>query len=357
MAPVARKLHANPNFEVKICITAQHRNILDQVLNIFDIIPDFDLNIMQPGQTLQEITSKVLEGLTSVLSEWQPDIVLVHGDTTTAFAASLASFYQKIPVGHVEAGLRTGDIYSPWPEEANRKLISSLAYLNFAPTENARLNLLKEGIASDRIIVTGNTVIDALLMAKKQIDDSELITKKLSRFFPMLSNDNRFILVTAHRRENFGKGFEMICSSIAKISKIYSDLKIIYPVHPNPNVREPVKKILSGYKNIHLVEPLDYLPFVYLLSKATLVLTDSGGIQEEAPSLGKPVLVMRDNTERPEAVSSGTAKLVGTRVDSIVSSVKELLSDEAKYKSMTSAHNPYGNGKASDLIIDKLLNS
>ena len=312
MAPLVKLLQAQPAFNVKVCVTAQHRQMLDQVLHLFDIQPDFDLNLMKPGQDLYDITSGVLLGLKPVLAQWQPDAVLVHGDTSTTFAASLAAFYQRIPVGHVEAGLRTGNLYSPWPEEANRKLTSALAQWHFAPTATSRSNLLHEGVASEKIHVTGNTVIDALLQVREKIVTDAFMRQQFEKDFGFLDPAKRLVLVTGHRRENFGEGFENICQALAHIAKTHADVQVVYPVHLNPQVQEPVKRLLAGIGNVHLIEPLDYLPFVYLMDRSTLILTDSGGIQEEAPSLGKPVLVMRDTTERPEAVDAGTVRLVGT---------------------------------------------
>lgn len=344
MAPVIKSLISDPFFDVKVCITAQHREMLDQVLSLFKIKPDFDLNIMKPGQSLTDITADVLKGLKGVLIEWTPDLVLVHGDTTTAFSASLAAFYQKIPVGHVEAGLRTGNIYSPWPEEANRKLAGVLSSIHFAPTQKAKENLIGENILESKIFVTGNTVIDAVFDALQLIDKDKSLKTKLATMLPALDPSKRMILITGHRRENFGQGFENICNSIVQMIDENPDIEVVYPVHLNPQVQEPVNRILKGVARAHLIEPLDYLPFIYLMKKAHLILTDSGGIQEEAPSLGKPVLVMRNSTERPEAVESGTVRLVGTEQDSIVKNVKDLLDNEYTYKQMSVAHNPYGDG-------------
>ena len=317
MAPLINELRLNKKFDVKVCVTAQHREMLDQVMSLFEIKPDFDLNLMQKGQDLTDITSRALLGLREVFSECAPDLVLVHGDTTTTMAASLAAFYQRIPVGHVEAGLRTGDIYSPWPEEMNRKVTTAISTINFAPTEISKNNLIAERVEETKIIVTGNTVIDALLNVSRIIDNNETISFSLDRQFEYLDQTKRLILVTGHRRENFGQGFENICKAIAAIAE-RDDVEIVYPMHLNPNVQEPVNRVLSGFKNIHLITPQDYLPFIYLMKRSFLILTDSGGVQEEAPSLGKPVLVMRDTTERPEAVSAGTVRLVGTDCDKIV---------------------------------------
>jgi UDP-N-acetylglucosamine 2-epimerase (non-hydrolysing) len=352
LAPVVHALIEDPQLDVKVCVTAQHRQMLDQVLSLFCIVPDFDLNLMKPGQDLTDITSNVLLGMRDVFNQWLPDLVFVHGDTTTAMAASLASFYAKIPVAHVEAGLRTNDIYSPWPEEMNRRVVGRVASLHFAPTETARNNLLAEGIFPAAIHVTGNTVIDALLNVVKKIDVN--INQQFRERFSFLDEGKRLVLVTGHRRENFGQGFEDICKALREIAN-RSDVEIVYPVHLNPNVQAPVHRILGDCNNIHLIEPLDYLPFVYLMNRAYLLLTDSGGIQEEAPSLGKPVLVMRDTTERPEAVDAGTVKLVGTDTFRIIAEVTQLLDRNELYQSMSHAHNPYGDGKAAQRIC-KIIN-
>ena len=354
MAPLVHALAADERFESKCCVTAQHREMLDQVLELFKITPDYDLNLMKAGQTLPEVTSRILLELTPVLKEFKPDVVLVHGDTATTFAASLAAYYEQIAVGHVEAGLRTGNIYSPWPEEGNRKLTGSLTKYHLAPTENSKANLLKENVAAENISVTGNTVIDALLMVKQQIENDTDLSNKLAAQFPMLDENKKLILVTGHRRESFGGGFERICEALAQTAKAHPDCQILYPVHLNPNVQEPVKRILKDVNNVHLIEPQQYLPFVYLMNCAHIILTDSGGIQEEAPSLGKPVLVMRDTTERPEAVDAGTVKLVGTDIAKITSALNELLTNDDSYKSMSRAHNPYGDGKACQRICDIL---
>lgn len=350
MAPVVKTLSRDNFFDFRVCITAQHREMLDQVLSLFEIAPDYDLNIMKPGQSLTDITAHVLKGLDQVLTEWRPDIVLVHGDTTTTFATTLAAFYQQIPVGHVEAGLRTGNIYSPWPEEANRKLTGALAAIHFSPTETAKNNLLKENVLKEQVYVTGNTIIDALFDVIKYIEETPSLVEEIKQSLPELSQHYRIILVTGHRRENFGQGFEDICTAIAQIATMFDDVVIIYPVHLNPNVQEPVNRILGNLNRVHLVEPLDYLPFVYLMKQAHIILTDSGGIQEEAPSLGKPVLVMRETTERPEAVEAGTVKLVGTDIKKIVKEVSLLLSNKDEYQKMSSSHNPYGDGQASAKI-------
>ncbi|QCZ92406.1 non-hydrolyzing UDP-N-acetylglucosamine 2-epimerase [Salinimonas iocasae] len=354
MAPLALKLASTDGINSKVCVTAQHREMLDQVLDLFKLTPDFDLNLMKPGQDLTDITSGILKGMKQVFSEFKPDIVLVHGDTATTFATSLAAYYQQIPVGHVEAGLRTGNIYSPWPEEANRKLTGAISSLHFAPTEKSESNLLNEGIQQAAIHVTGNTVIDALLKVSAKFDSDERLLSEMQRKFDFLDSDKKLILVTGHRRESFGGGFERICSALARTAEAHPECQILYPVHLNPNVQEPVKRLLSGVSNIKLIEPQDYLPFVYLMNQAYIILTDSGGIQEEAPSLGKPVLVMRDTTERPEAVDAGTVQLVGTDIDKISNSLTRLLTDKQAYKDMSFAHNPYGDGKACDRIIQIL---
>lgn len=355
MAPVVHALAGDERFESKVCVTAQHREMLDQVLELFEIIPDFDLDLMKSGQTLSEVTGRILDGLTSVFANFRPDIILVHGDTATTFSASLAAYFQKIPIGHVEAGLRTGDIYSPWPEEANRRLTGVLAKYHFAPTEESKRNLLQENFSESEIFVTGNTVIDALLMIKAKIELNKKLELSLNEMFPMLDTSKKMILVTGHRRESFGGGFERICEALLYIANSHPDVQIVYPVHLNPNVQEPVNRILAGNPNIHLIEPQQYLPFVYLMNRAHIILTDSGGIQEEAPSLGKPVLVMRDTTERPEAVNAGTVKLVGTDIELITRSLSALLNNEAEYAIMSKAHNPYGDGKASQRILEILM--
>lgn len=353
MAPVVRSLFADAAIEIKVCVTAQHRQMLDQVLDLFDIKPDFDLNLMKPGQDLTDITSNVLLGLRSVFQEWRPDWVLVHGDTTTTLASGLAAYYEKILVGHVEAGLRTGNIYSPWPEEMNRRVTGAIANLHFSPTEQAKKNLIREGVQEDSIHVTGNTVIDALLEVVDRLRNDDVLIARMQQQFNFLNSDKRLILVTGHRRENFGGGFESICSALNQIA-LRDDIEVIFPVHLNPNVQEPVRRILGANPRVHLIEPLDYLPFVYLMDRSYLLLTDSGGIQEEAPSLGKPVLVMRDTTERPEAVLAGTVKLVGTDKEKIVSEVFQLLDSPIAYSEMSKSHNPYGDGLAAQRIV-KLL--
>jgi UDP-N-acetylglucosamine 2-epimerase (non-hydrolysing) len=354
MAPLALALAADERFEAKVCVTGQHREMLDQVLDLFAIKPDFDLNIMKPGQDLTDVTTSILQGMKAVFAEFRPDVVLVHGDTATTFATSLAAYYQQIPVAHVEAGLRTGNIYSPWPEEANRKLTGALANFHFAPTVNSQANLLREGIDPATIIVTGNTVIDALLDVVKRLDHDPELSAKAAAPSAFLDSARKLILVTGHRRESFGDGFERICQALSEVAQQHPDVDIVYPVHLNPNVREPVNRLLSDVSNIHLIEPLDYLPFVSLMSRAHIILTDSGGIQEEAPSLGKPVLVMRDTTERPEAVDAGTVKLVGTDTRNIVRELNRLLVDQDAYQAMSYAHNPYGDGQACGRIIEAL---
>jgi UDP-N-acetylglucosamine 2-epimerase (non-hydrolysing) len=353
MAPLVRRLRSAGGIESRVCVTAQHRQMLDQVLELFEITPDHDLDVMRPGQDLFSITAEILQSIRRVYEHERPDIVLVHGDTSTTFAASLAAFYLRIPVGHVEAGLRTGNLYSPWPEEANRRLTGALTRLHFAPTGTARENLLKENIPESQIFVTGNTVIDALLEVHARLQSSLGLREGLASRFPFL-HGGRMLLITGHRRENFGDGFERICKAIAALARRYPDMQLVYPVHLNPNVREPVNRLLSGIGNVHLIEPQDYLPFVYLMTQSTIILTDSGGIQEEAPSLGKPVLVMRDTTERPEAVSAGTVRLVGTDVEAIVDGVSLLVDDRAEYDRMGFAHNPYGDGRACERIVDAL---
>ncbi|GGX60132.1 non-hydrolyzing UDP-N-acetylglucosamine 2-epimerase [Saccharospirillum salsuginis] len=354
MAPLALRLADDSRFDARVCVTAQHRDMLDQVLRLFHLTPDYDLNLMKPGQGLAELTAAILTGLQSVLEDFKPDLVLVHGDTTTTFITTLAAFYQRIPVGHVEAGLRTGNLYSPWPEEANRKLTGTLARLHFAPTDTARQNLLNEGVSNESIHLTGNTVIDALLDVTDKIRRQPELEAELAGQFDFLDANKRLILVTGHRRESFGSGFENICKALRQIAERYPDAQVLYPVHLNPNVQEPVNRLLKDIDNVFLIAPQDYLPFVYLMNRAYLILTDSGGIQEEAPSLGKPVLVMRDTTERPEAVTAGTVKLVGTDTGLITSAVQELMDDENAYRRMSLSHNPYGDGQACRRIIQAL---
>lgn len=351
MAPLVKEFEGNQNFVCKVCVTAQHREMLDQVLQLFEIRPDYDLNLMKSGQTLNEITSAILIHMKHVLDEFKPDLVLVHGDTATTFASSLAAYYQKIDVGHVEAGLRTGNIYSPWPEEINRKLTGSIARYHFAPTEISKNNLVSEGIIPEKICITGNTVIDALYSIRKKISADSFLENKLAATFTKIDFSKRIVLVTGHRRENFGTGFEQICKGLSLLASARPDIEIVYPVHLNPNVQTPVKRYLANHRNIHLLDPLDYLPFVYLMINSALILTDSGGIQEEAPSLGKPVLVMRDTTERPEAVTAGTVRLVGADANRIFDGVQSLLDNDTQYQKMSRADNPYGNGLSSQKII------
>ncbi len=366
MAPVILEMFKHPDvFDVTVCITAQHRQMLDQVLDLFSIKPDFDLDIMKPGQDLYAVTCNVLQSLKSVFRQVKPDMVLVHGDTTTTMATSLAAFYQQIPVGHVEAGLRTKNKFSPFPEEINRRVAGVVADLHFAPTGTAKDNLLRENVDPSSIYITGNTVIDALMTTVEKLHDphiEESLRNNLVERFPSLSSVvdpksiRRLILVTGHRRESFGQGFENICNALVEIACQRSDVDIVYPVHLNPNVQEPVKRILNHDRsdNIHLIDPLDYLPFVYLMQRSTLIITDSGGVQEEAPSLGKPVLVMRDTTERPEAVSAGTVKLVGTNTKKIITETLALLDDPKAYAAMAQSHNPYGDGLAAKRIANIL---
>lgn len=361
MAPLVKALHQRTDmFETRVCVTAQHRGMLDQVLDLFGLKPDHDLDLMQPGQNLTELTMRVLSGMADVLAAEQPDLVFVHGDTTTSSATALASFYAQIPVAHVEAGLRTYNLASPWPEEANRQITGRLTQWHFAPTEKARQNLRAENIADDQICVTGNTVIDALFMVRDAITSDPTRDGRLRALLAgkgyAFDDTKKLILVTAHRRENFGDGFENICAALEEISEQRPDCDIVYPVHLNPNVEKPVRAALGGRDNIHLIAPLEYEPFIWLMDKSYLVLTDSGGIQEEAPALGKPVLVMRDTTERPEAVDAGTVKLVGTYRDLISRETLKLLSDDALYRRMSRAHNPYGDGQACDRIIGFLQN-
>jgi UDP-N-acetylglucosamine 2-epimerase (non-hydrolysing) len=355
MAPLVHALEADDRFNAKVCVTAQHREMLDQVLDLFEIKPDFDLNIMKAGQTLNDVTTSILVGLKPVLEDFKPDVVLVHGDTATTFAASLAAYYQQIKVGHVEAGLRTGNIYSPWPEEANRKLTSAITNYHFAPTAGSKENLLNECVSEDEITVTGNTVIDALFWVREKLNKDGSLSNELSSRFDYLDLNKKLILVTGHRRESFGGGFERICEALRQIATNNPDALVLYPVHLNPNVQEPVNRLLKGLDNVFLIEPQQYLPFCYLMNRATIILTDSGGIQEEAPSLGKPVLVMRETTERPEAVDAGTVRLVGTDVELIVSQVDLLLTNPDEYQKMSKAHNPYGDGLACGRILEFLV--
>jgi UDP-N-acetylglucosamine 2-epimerase (non-hydrolysing) len=354
MAPVVMAFRAMAGVDLQVCVTAQHRSMLDQVLTTFDITPDIDLDIMRPGQSLFDVTTNVLRGLEGVLRELAPDWVLVHGDTTTAMAASMAAFYRQIPVAHVEAGLRSGDLYRPWPEEMNRKVVDAIASLLFAPTERARQNLLREGLDDGRIVVTGNTVIDALLEIVRRIRNGPELTANLAQHFNFIDACKRLVLVTGHRRESFGAGMERFCRGLARIAE-RDDTEIVYPVHLNEQVQRPVRSLLSGRNNIHLIEPLDYVPFVYLMDRSDIIITDSGGIQEEAPSLGKPVLVTRDITERPEAVEAGTVILVGTDEDEIFHRAAELLDNEDVYQRMSSIHNPYGDGEAAGRIAERIV--
>ncbi len=349
MAPLVKELEKSKKIQVKVCVTAQHRQMLDQVLHLFSIKPDFDLDLMRPGQTLTELTCNILQGMECVFSQYKPDWVLVHGDTSTTLGASLAAYYQQVKVAHVEAGLRTHNLYSPWPEEANRQITGRLTGLHFAPTAQAQANLLQEGVAANTIHVTGNTVIDALIKVSQRIDQDADLHQQLADQFPFLDGTKRLVLVTGHRRENFGSGFESMCQALRDISAD-STVQVVYPVHLNPQVQEPVKRILGNTANVHLIAPLDYLPFVYLMKQSHLILTDSGGVQEEAPSLGKPVLVMRSTTERPEAVAAGTVKLVGTDRNTIVTETMRLLADSSAYQAMARAHNPYGDGLACQRI-------
>lgn len=355
MAPLVHALAVDARFITKVCVTAQHREMLDQVLELFEITPDYDLNIMKPGQSLNDVTTAILTGMKPVLEDFKPDVVLVHGDTATTFAAALAAYYQQIPVGHVEAGLRTGNIYSPWPEEANRKLTGAITSYHFAPTETSKQNLLNEAINPASITVTGNTVIDALFWVRNKIEQDQALENILAAQHPFLDASKKLILVTGHRRESFGGGFERICEALRQIALAHPDTQILYPVHLNPNVQEPVNRLLNGIENIFLIPPQDYLPFVYLMTRAHIILTDSGGIQEEAPSLGKPVLVMRDTTERPEAVDAGTVVLVGTDLEKITNQINTLLTDRAAYEHMSKAHNPYGDGQACARILKTLV--
>lgn len=358
MAPLVKAFQKDTeHFETRVCVTAQHRQMLDQVLEVFGITPEYDLNIMAPNQDLYDITAKVLMGLREVLKDFRPDTVLVHGDTTTSMAASLAAFYMQIPVGHVEAGLRTYNMLSPWPEEMNRQVTDRICTYYFAPTEQSKKNLLQENIDEKKIFITGNTVIDALLMAVDIISSTSGMEEKIAKEFQEKGytvGNCEYILVTGHRRENFGEGFLHICKAIKELAALHPDMDIVYPVHLNPNVQKPVYELLSGVDNVYLISPLDYLPFIYAMQHSTLLLTDSGGVQEEAPSLGKPVLVMRDTTERPEAVEAGTVKLVGTDAEAIVSNVTALLQDKEMYKRMSETHNPYGDGQACERIMAAL---
>mgnify|MGYP000420722224 CR=1 FL=1 len=366
MAPLIKEFQKYPeSFKTIVCVTGQHREMLDQVLHIFDIVPDYDLNIMKQAQDLYDVTARVLTGMRDVFKEVQPDVVLVHGDTTTSTASALAAFYQQIPVGHIEAGLRTHDIYSPWPEEINRQITGRIATYHFSPTPLSKQNLLDEGVKASTVFVTGNTVIDALYMVVDKIKKDELLDKRLENILMAsgydinhLKNGKKLVLITGHRRENFGVGFISICSAIKALSLKYPDVDFIYPMHLNPHVRKPIHEVfgqdLSNLGNMFFIEPLEYLSFIYLMEKSSIVLTDSGGIQEEAPGLGKPVLVMRDTTERPEALEAGTVKLVGTNYEKILSEVSKLLDDDAYYERMSKAVNPYGDGMACKRIVESL---
>ncbi len=359
MALLSKALRDHPRFEAEICVTAQHRTMLDQVLAIFDVKPRFDLDLMKENQGLADITGRILTGMTGVIREWRPDWLLVQGDTTTAFVAALAAFYEKVSIGHVEAGLRTGFKYSPWPEEMNRQLVGRLADLHLPPTERAKKALLAENVPEERIHVTGNTVVDALLWVSKKLDDDHATRQKLDERFGFLDPKRRLILITGHRRESFGKPFEDMCNAFVDIVRARPDVEIVYPVHLNPNVQAPVKAILAASPEelrarIHLIEPIEYLPFVYLMKRCHFIVTDSGGVQEEAPSLAKPCLVTRNDTERPEAVEAGTAQLIGTHRERIVAESLRLLDDEAHYRSMSRAHNPYGDGRANERIVEIL---
>ncbi len=356
MAPVVHAFKAHPErFETLVCVTAQHREMLDQVLTLFQITPDFDLDLMRARQTLNELTARVITGVGEVIEQCKPDVLLVHGDTTTTMAAAVAAFYARVPVGHVEAGLRTGDLYAPWPEEFNRRVAGVVTRWHFAPTAQARDNLLREGTAATSVFVTGNTVIDALFETSKRIAGNAVLAAELQAKFPFLDAGKKLLLMTGHRRENWGEPFLRICDALARLAA-RDDLQIVYPVHLNPAIREPAHQRLGALKNVHLIEPQDYLPFVYLMQRAYLVITDSGGIQEEAPSLGKPVLVVREVTERPEAVAAGTVKLVGTDTDLIVRTANTLLDDPVAYRAMSEASNPFGNGDASQRIVEVLSN-
>ena len=366
MAPLVKEFQKYPEeFKTIVCVTGQHREMLDQVLHIFEIVPDYDLNIMKQGQDLYDVTARVLTGMRDVLKEAQPDVVLVHGDTTTSTAAALAAFYQQIPVGHVEAGLRTHNIYSPWPEEMNRQITGRIATYHFAPTPLSKKNLLAEGVKEEHIHVTGNTVIDALYMVVDKIKNDKVLDAELENLLKQagydinrLAGGKKLVLITGHRRENFGDGFINMCTAIKDLTKKYPEVDFVYPMHLNPNVRKPIHEVfgedLSNLGNMFFIEPLEYLSFVYLMEKSTIVLTDSGGIQEEAPGLGKPVLVMRDTTERPEALEAGTVKLVGTNYDKIISEVSVLLDNKTYYDQMSQAVNPYGDGKACQRIVNGL---
>ena len=352
MLPLYIKFKSDTRFDIKLCVTAQHREMLDQVLNVFNVIPDFDLDIMKKSQDLTSITTQILNGLSEVFLMFKPSLILVHGDTATTLSTTISAYYHKIAIGHVEAGLRTWNKYSPWPEEGNRKVASALVDFHFAPTQTAKNNLLRENIASDQIFITGNTVIDSLFDILNRLKNNPLEMKNLSGRFSFLNEKRKMILVTGHRRESFGDGFDRICKSLKIIASEFKDVDIVYPVHLNPNVKEPVLHQLSKINNIYLIEPQEYVPFVYLMNRSYIILTDSGGIQEEAPSIGKPVLVMRDTTERPEAIASGAVKLVGTDIELITSNLRQLITSNTEYLKMSNSKNPYGDGFACDRIID-----
>lgn len=352
MAPLVQALAGCTGIDSRVLVTAQHRLMLDQVLSLFEIVPDYDLDIMQPEQSLSEVSSEILRRIEPVLAEFKPDLLLVCGDTATAFAGALAAFYQRIAVGHVEAGLRSGNPHKPWPEEVNRKLVTTLAALHFCPTQQAKDNLLAEAVSIQRMHVVGNTVIDALLSVQHRLQHQPTLLAELERRFAFLRPQARLVLITAHRRENFGDGMAQIGQAIQQLATAWPQVDFVFPVHPNPSVQQPVRRMLSGLANLYLIEPQEYLPFVYLMQRAHLIVTDSGGIQEEAPSLGKPVVLMRAITERPEAVAAGTVKLVGTDACAIVAAVGQLLSDDDEYRRMSVAHNPYGDGAASKRIVD-----
>lgn len=354
MAPIIKAFKEHPAFIVRVCVTGQHRQMLDQVLDLFDIKPDYDLDIMRPRQDLTDVTTTIMQGLKPVFTDFAPHRVLVHGDTATSFAATLSAYYHRVAVGHVEAGLRTRNIYSPWPEEGMRRLTGGIADQHYTPNVDSLKNLLQESIEPDTIFVTGNSVIDALLQVSEKMDRDSVLAQHLASAFPFLDERRKLILVTGHRRENHGEGFERICRALATLAS-RPDVQIVYPVHLNPNVQEPVNRHLSHLKNVHLIAPQDYLPFIYLMKRSYLILTDSGGIQEEAPTLGKPVLCMRDTTERPAAVKAGTVRLVGTNEQRIVEETSRLLDDAAAYQLMSSASNPYGDGKTSQQIVDAVL--
>jgi UDP-N-acetylglucosamine 2-epimerase (non-hydrolysing) len=354
MAPMVLELQKHTEVTMKLCVTGQHREMLDQVLELFDLTPDYDLAVMKAGQSLTDITTRIMLNIRDVFADFKPDLVLVHGDTTTTLATALAAYYAQIRIAHVEAGLRTGDIYSPWPEEINRKLTTSLAMRHYAPTELARENLINEGVNDASILVTGNSVIDAMHVIKNRFDNDASFKAKIRENFTFLDESKKLVLVTGHRRESFGGGFEDICNALYELSQSHN-VQIVYPVHLNPQVREPVERILAGKNNIFLLEPQEYLPFVYLMTQSDIILTDSGGIQEEGPSLGKPVLVMRETTERPEAISAGTVKLVGTNTNNIIEAVTLLLDDPVEYEKMSFAHNPYGDGKTCGRIARDII--